>query len=719
MSLNLPYGIKPLNALSNIDTRYGPWTTCAEALSETTGVRCVGLTVGIIESSAVVEYWFKTGTTNTDLVEKTMGGSGSGTLTGATSGLHLINSGTSVALGGLLTGDTTIDASGNSFNLTNIGDFQVSSGLSTTFGINNEGLSFLFSGGSITYLTNQGILYGGKYHTEYVDRSLVDKEYVDLVATGLDPKSAVVVATTTGDGNIDLTGGTFVSGTTIDSIVVEDGWRVLVKNQTNAVQNGIYNYSASTSGFTRSSDFDGSPVGEVSQGAFIPVITGDTLYNTLWILITPDPIIVDTTPLNFTYFSRPTSLIAGHGIDISGNTIAVDGASLVGNSLKWTGTTKTFNVDVTGGTLGTALNSKLNVTTFSGYTGTTQPILNAALTGVTYAGSGTTLYSGTTGLSGRTIVFNTIIGSGLTTVQKVGNEIIVFSSGATGGGIYTGAPITAIEVGGIPATTNISGCTFTELWEALLIPELFQTSVDTPSTSVGATFSGIQEIGYSASQTITPTYIPGAITPLYETSGGTTRGGAANNYAYTGPSVAGGFNSCTSCVINPYVVTGGSQSWSVCTRYDEGACVKGSKGTVNPAYPTVCPQDSCATSTPISVCGILPWYWGTNASGTITGPIVAAGNKVKLVVTQSTPITFNASTEFMWFAAPNGTTPKTKWWVAQGNESTIGTPGSIWAASCPVTVTSGEGCWTGCSYDVYVTCAIGSTAVGVPMCLYY
>jgi len=390
------------------------------------------------------------------------GGGGEGTLTGATNGIVLANSGTTVALGGALTGDTTINASGASFNLTNIRDFQISSGITTSFGVNNEGLSFLFTGGSITYDTNQGIVYGGDYSSNFIDESLVSKRYVDLIATGLDPKSAVVLATTSGDGNIDLTGGTFVSGSTIDGEVVSNGWRVLIKDQTDASENGIYIYSASTSGFTRSSDFDGTPEGEVTQGAFIPVITGNTLYNTLWILTTPDPITLGVTDLTFTYFSRPTSLIAGTGITINTNTISVDGASLVGNSLKWTG--NTFNVDITGGTLGTALSSKLDITVFSGYTGTTQealtgitadiqyisgvtsgnttsiennydlftgytattqPIISAALTGVTSAGTGTTLFSGTTG---RSIVLNTIVGSGATVVQKVGDEIQIYSS---------------------------------------------------------------------------------------------------------------------------------------------------------------------------------------------------------------------------------------------------------------------------------------------------
>ena len=44
-------------------------------------------------------------------------------------------------------------------------------------------------------------------------------------------------------------------------------------------------------------------------------------------------------------FSSPHELIPGIGINISGNVIDVDGASLAGSSIAWTG--NTFNVDVT------------------------------------------------------------------------------------------------------------------------------------------------------------------------------------------------------------------------------------------------------------------------------------------------------------------------------------------------------------------------------------
>src|SRR6478736_6645284 len=58
------------------------------------------------------------------------------------------------------------------------------------------------------------------------------KAYVDAVKQGLDPKDSVRAATT---ANITLSGTQ-----TIDGVALSAADRVLVKNQTNAAQNGIW-----------------------------------------------------------------------------------------------------------------------------------------------------------------------------------------------------------------------------------------------------------------------------------------------------------------------------------------------------------------------------------------------------------------------------------------------------------------------------------------------
>lgn len=80
------------NPYANIDARYGPWLSLTDALtSYNAGLRFRGLTVGIYEpnfntNGSIIEYWFKDGVADNNLVVKTAGGGGSGTpgATGAT-----------------------------------------------------------------------------------------------------------------------------------------------------------------------------------------------------------------------------------------------------------------------------------------------------------------------------------------------------------------------------------------------------------------------------------------------------------------------------------------------------------------------------------------------------------------------------------------------------------------------------------------------------------
>jgi hypothetical protein len=651
----------------------------------------VGFVTGLT-SGLKFEINYISGVTDTKLAKVTFSAYTASTtaiisnaVTGATNGLT--KSGRNIGLGGTLTGNTIIDGNSHDFylcnarsillcstgagystsicgyntylwgdNLTEICSPQIAIGFDTTgFVYDNAG-------------TKRGLLYGGNYDATFCNNSLVDKCYVDTVATGLEPKLAVWVATT---GTCIVLNGL----QTIDGISVASGCRVLVKNQsgvtTPAAQNGIY--VASSGAWTRSPDFNGTPQGEISQGALVPVITGSTNRNTLWVLITPDPITGGTTPLLFSPFSTPGNYTGANGVCVSGTVICLDAMA--------------------------------------------QAVRLYGITGVTNCGGGTSICKS---ISGHNFCIDTFIGSGGTSVQKVGDEIIICSTTASGSQQYSGQTPSAVNLCGITIGYQLTGKTVSCILQDLLVPELYQTSVGTPSTSVGGTLSGTLEIGCSFSQTITPTYTAGAITPLYCSTSPFTRGGAANDYSYSGPSVSPGFNGCTSCVINPYVVTSGGQTWCVCTKYNQGSCIKGSKGTVNPSYPTACPLNSCTAYGSASITGILPWYWGTSALGSISGSDVANGNKVLAVVGASTPITFNAVAEFLWFAAPTGTyTTKTKWWVCSANAGDIGGSGNLWKEQGTVAVTSISGCWAGCSFDVYVTCGITTTAPGIPMCLYY
>jgi hypothetical protein len=157
------------------------------------------------------------------------------------------------------------------------------------------------------------------------------KQYVDAVATGLDLKASVRVTTT--GSNITLSGLQ-----TIDDVSVIANDRVLVKDQTTASQNGIYVVAAGA--WSRSVDFDGTPSGEVTTGAFTLVLEGTEFQSTGWVLITADPITVGVTNLTFTQFSAATQA-AGTDTQIQYNNSGDFGASSL---FTWNNATQTLTL---------------------------------------------------------------------------------------------------------------------------------------------------------------------------------------------------------------------------------------------------------------------------------------------------------------------------------------------------------------------------------------
>ena len=127
----------------------------------------------------------------------------------------------------------------------------------------------------------------------------------------LTTKSSCRVATT---ANITLSGLQ-----TIDGVVLSAGDRVLVKNQTNGAQNGIY--TAASGAWSRAADFDTAE--DASGGAFTFIDEGTLNANAGYVLTTPSPIVIDTTALVFIQFSGAGQIIAGGGLTKNGNQLDV------------------------------------------------------------------------------------------------------------------------------------------------------------------------------------------------------------------------------------------------------------------------------------------------------------------------------------------------------------------------------------------------------------
>ena len=153
-----------------------------------------------------------------------------------------------------------------------------------------------------------------------------------------DPKDSCRASSTTAlpsntyDNGVSGVGATLTADANgalplIDGINLSIGDRVLIKDEGGGtdIANGIYEVTQLGDAgnpwiLTRTTDADEDS--EVTQGMFVPVAEGAANGGLGFLLTTPDPIIVGTTPLSFTQFGE--SVEAGQGITKTGQTISVN-----------------------------------------------------------------------------------------------------------------------------------------------------------------------------------------------------------------------------------------------------------------------------------------------------------------------------------------------------------------------------------------------------------
>lgn len=206
----------------------------------------------------------------------------------------------------------------------------------------------------------------------------VTKQYVDDIASGLTIHAACVTSTdgtnlsaTYSNGSSGV--GATLTGTgampSIGGITPAVGNRVLVKDQTSQLQNGIYVVTQATANWvmTRASDFDGSPVSEIQAGDAVYVQQG-TLAGTQWVQTTAGTITVGVTSIVFSQFGGPGTYTAGSGINIAGTSISNTGvlSNIAGSGISVSSATGNVTIGNTGvlSVTGTA-----NQITTSGSTG--------------------------------------------------------------------------------------------------------------------------------------------------------------------------------------------------------------------------------------------------------------------------------------------------------------------------------------------------------------
>ncbi len=206
--------------------------------------------------------------------------------------------------------------------------------------------------------------------TPSASTDIVNKSYVDaLVASGITYHTPVYVEVPDSTGNLNATynngtagvGATLTNaGTqvalTIDGILMTVGKRVLVYNQTNQFENGVYTVTTVGDGstnwvLTRATDANTyglkSPTALGEGDAFF-VTNGDTGAGETYVCNTVGTITFGTTAITFTQIAAAQVYSAGTGLTLSGTQFSITNTAVTAGSYGGAATVPTYSVNAQG-----------------------------------------------------------------------------------------------------------------------------------------------------------------------------------------------------------------------------------------------------------------------------------------------------------------------------------------------------------------------------------
>jgi hypothetical protein len=357
--------------------------------------------------------------------------------------------------------------------------------------------------GQVTSATNTSInavtLTTGSISTAPTNGTdIVNKNYADSIATGINFHQACRLATTAALPSCTYNNGTSGVGATltatangalsVDSTLVVATNRVLVKNQSDAAQNGVYVVTQAGDGsnpfiLTRATDFDsaGTGVDQIDAGDFFLITAGTSNANTSWVQQTPLPITVGTTGIVFSQFGAAgVTYTAGTGLTLAGTVFSITNTAVAAASYGSASSVGTFTVNAQGQltaaadtsiaiassqiTSGTIDSARISGS-YTGITGVgtlTVGTWNATTIGVAYGGTGLTSYaagdlvyaSGTTTISKLALgTSGQVLTAGASAPQYVDQSTLSVGSATTAGSVTNSATFNNSGTGDASGTT--------------------------------------------------------------------------------------------------------------------------------------------------------------------------------------------------------------------------------------------------------------------------
>jgi len=377
---------------------------------------------------------------------------------------------------------------------------------------------------------------------------VANKQYVDYYAAGLSWKEPCLVAST---ANISTLSGLL----TVDTVTLAAGDRVLVKNQTNAADNGIY--TAAAGAWSRAV---GADDWNEYLGAITFIIEGSQ-GGSAWYCTAQPGGTLGTTAINWANFSVSSTYTAGTGLTLAGTQFSITNtgvtAATYGSSSKAVilavnaqgqitsasdGDISIAGSQITSGTVGTSYLSG----SYSGITGVgtlggltvTNPIVGS-ITGnaatATTAGSATTATTATNLAGGAAGSLPYQSAAGVTALLAAGTngQVLTLASGVPSWATPTTGTVTSVSGAG-----TVNGLTLTG------------TVTSSGSLTLGGTLdlSSPPAIGGTAANTINGTTITGSTavkSPYFDatsSAGGALRNASGTNQIQWG---SGGGNNVT------------------------------------------------------------------------------------------------------------------------------------------------------------------------------
>ena len=410
------------------------------------------------------------------------------------------NSGTIGA--SLLTGTLTTAAQPNVTSLGTLSSVTASGNIQTSANIVTDLIVGRTSGVTITATganqsinlvpTGTGTVNVGTFRISNVatptqTADAATKQYVDnLAASGIHYHEPVFVESPNSAGNLNATYNNGTSGVgatltnagtqvalTIDGVLMTIGKRVLIYNQTNQFENGVYTVTtvgtASTNWvLTRATDADTystfSP-NSLGQGDAFFVTNGNTGAGETYICNTVGTITFGTTAITFAQISDSTLYTAGTGLSLTGTEFSISNTAVTTGTYGGADVVSTIAVNQQG-QITSASNTVIqaNAANLSGTT-LKSTVVNSSLTSVGTLGTLTVSGNANVGNIGATTgVFTTVAGSlttasqsNITSVGTLGS--LAVTANITAGNVYANSGTGGFTT--LTASGNVSGANVT------------------------------------------------------------------------------------------------------------------------------------------------------------------------------------------------------------------------------------------------------------------